>query len=138
MRRSQTIGLGAIALAAIVSSALCASAQQMEKQWRKTVRGDKETLLYTVTRFENSGSFCVNRGIPTLTLSVPPQNGTVRIGEAEATPKGCPNAVKANGIFYRSNPGFAGTDTFTVDAVPQGLVAWDNSAAKNIFTVTVK
>lgn len=115
-----------------------AFSQYAQKEWNKTVAQNKETRLFTFTRFENSGAFCVNRGIPTLTLSLPPRNGTVRIGETEATPKGCPNAIKANGIFYRPNPGFTGTDSFTVDAAPQGLVAWDTSAAKNVFNVTVK
>jgi hypothetical protein len=125
--------LGVLALP--TGTAFC---QYAQKQWNKTVAQNKETLLLTSSRFENSGAFCVSRGIPTLTLSVPPRNGTVRIGEADATPKGCPNAIKANGIFYRPNPGFTGSDAFTVDALPQGLVAWDTSAATNVFNVTVK
>lgn len=127
------LALGALALSP--GTAFC---QYAQKQWNKTVAQNKETLLFTSTRFENSGAFCVSRGIPTLTLSVPPRNGTARIGETDATPKGCPNAIRVNGVFYRPNPGFIGADTFTVDAAPQGLVAWDTSAAKNVFNVTVK
>ena len=138
MKATTALMLSILALGALALPPGTAFCQYASKQWTKTVTQNKETLLFTSTRFENSGAFCVSRGIPTLTLSVPPRNGTVRIGEAEATPKGCPNAIKVNGVFYRPNPGFAGTDSFTVEASPQGLVAWDTSAATNLFNVTVK
>jgi len=139
MRTSRGFALWKLVLAAIaVSAPLIASAQLLQKDWTKTVRRDRETRLYTFSVFQNSGTFCTDYGIPGLTVTSPPQNGTARIAQTEATPKGCPNAIKANGVFYQPNPGFTGSDVFTVEATPQGRVEADSSAKTNIFHVTVK
>jgi hypothetical protein len=123
----------------LVFSAGSLALGQASKEAHHTVIKDQETRVLYYYDFQNDGAFCRSTGFPALTIVVPPRNGTARVGETDATPAGCHNTIKANGVFYRPNPGFIGTDTLTVDKpVEGGHLQFGGDAVRNVVTLTVK
>jgi len=69
-------------------------------------------------------------------ITKPPVNGVATLRRSEVKPDKCSSPVPATGIFYKSNPGFAGTDTFSYDRKPDSVSA--ASAGVRNVTVDVK
>jgi hypothetical protein len=133
-------GVAPIALAMIVAATCFPGAvrAQTPKTWNEHARRDRETRLMVFYVYDTmSPTLCRNSGRPTLTLVEPPRNGSARFEETDYTPQGCPNPIKATGVFYRPNPGFTGTDRFTAVKGPQGKVL-EIYEGTNVFSVTVK
>ena len=131
----------------IVTSALLAvtGLNQTEEAWSQgvqhqraaTVPRDTETRVNVHDNYTNSGAFCVANGVPTLSLTVPPKNGTVRFAPTKVKHTDCPNETDAVGVFYRPNPGFVGQDQVVYEKPPQGKGAAGNEGT-NIVNITVK
>lgn len=139
MRPSTRIVVVGFAFTAVsISCAWSAWAQAPVKTWNEVVRRDRETRIVVFFNYDTmSATLCRNFGLPPLTMIDPPHNGTARIDETDYTPKGCPNPIKATGVFYRPNPGFIGKDRFTAEKGPQGGVQ-ETAEGLNAFEVTVK
>lgn len=139
MRPSIRIAAAGFAFAVVsISCTWSAWAQAPVKTWNEVAHRDRETRVVVFYVYDTiSPTLCRNFGRPPLTLIDPPQNGTVRIDETDFTPKGCPNPIKATGVFYRPNPGFAGKDRFTAEKGPQGRVD-ETAEGLHVFEVTVK
>jgi hypothetical protein len=131
----RTVTLATLALPAVGGPLLA----QTPKQWNERAASGRESPIFYFYAYQGiSASLCTGFGLPPVKLVEPPQNGAARIAETDFIPKGCPNPIKATGIFYRPNPGFVGTDRFTVEKGPQGGIAYGSYEGTNVFNVTVK
>jgi hypothetical protein len=53
-----------------------------------------------------------------IVITKPPTNGAASVRRTDYKPEGCAWTVPATGIYYKSNPGFVGTDRFSFDRKP--------------------
>jgi hypothetical protein len=108
--------------------------------YRRVVPRDAETTVGQLSSYRTYGGDqpCSTLAIPALTLTMPPQHGTVRFGTADFIPyhSGCRNAVTGAVVFYRPNPGFVGRDRFTYNR-PLDPNAYIKTGQFGLITVIV-
>ncbi len=98
-----------------------ADAQATQTQSKYKIAANTEALVgrWGNWHYDYPGGPCTSDGIPQVQIVSRPQNGVVRVEEADVnTPDAkikdspCPNPFRGVRIYYRPNPGFIGTDQF--------------------------
>ncbi|KPL55143.1 hypothetical protein ABB55_25345 [Prosthecomicrobium hirschii] len=103
------------------------------------VRSGQDTAVkaYYVVR-----SDCTGAGAHQVSIRTPPANGTARLARITWTiEKGDACAgekTKATVLYYRSRPGFRGTDTITVQTIHQLYMEDPVSDVTSTYTVTIE
>jgi hypothetical protein len=89
-----------------------------------------------VTVHSNWNGRCQQRSPVAVTITKLPRNGevSVRVTE-EPKPPGCASNVLGTGIYYKSKPGFVGTDEFSYE---RGADAGGDSRLAGVRKVTVR
>src|SRR5258707_14867304 len=83
---------------------------------KRTVKKDTETMVIVHSNSfkPSSGTLnCVQGGPVTIEITSPPKNGAISLRPATEKNPNCTNELQGTGIFYKPNPGFTGTDTFS-------------------------
>ena len=70
----------------------------------------------------SSSSFSCTQGGPvTIDITTQPKNGKLTLKPAKEKNQNCTNELEGTGIFYKPNPGFTGSDTFSYVRTDQGV-----------------
>jgi hypothetical protein len=65
-------------------------------------------------------------------ITRPPANGEATVRKTDVKPDGCAWTVPAMGVFYKSKPGFAGTDQFAYERKPDSGGDTKSGGVRNV------
>jgi hypothetical protein len=118
MKRKILLTLGALILAAVSACAVNAS-RQNPPQSRSVQSGSRDQVAF----FYNLTTECQPAGVPQITVTKAPANGTVTIGSGPHQPQypadnprsACnQQSVASAEVYYQSAPNFHGGDDFAI------------------------
>ncbi len=90
----------------------------------RTVKKDTETMVVVHSNaFKPNATQlnCNQGGDVKIEITSPPRNGMVSTKPAKEKPANCTNELQGTGVFYKPNPGFTGTDTFSYIRTDSGM-----------------
>lgn len=111
---------------------------------KRTVKKDTETMVVVHSNaFKPNATQlnCNQGGDVKIEITTPPKNGTLSFRPAKEKPANCTNELQGTGIFYKPNPGFIGTDTFSyirTDAGMREVSKTGGPQGSRVVTITVQ
>ncbi len=91
---------------------------------KRTVPKNTETLIVAhANGFKpNASQFNCNQGGDVkIEITAQPKNGTLSLKPAKDKPANCTNELQGTGVYYKPNPGFTGSDTFSYIRTDSGM-----------------
>jgi hypothetical protein len=133
-RAPQGMSLVALLLVACaIGTAALAQSAATKPGFHVTAKSGQEVQ---VTVHSSWTGTCQQKSPVAVTITKPPSNGVASTRTIEEPkPAGCAWSVPGTGVFYKSNPGFVGTDEFTYE---RGADAGGDSTRAGARKVSVR